>query len=137
MIFCLMEKSLLIVYKCTNNCPPDPAIIINDVQVPWVHGVIHLRHKLSDDIYKFGSTKCVEDFNRQSNNFLANFKHANSNIRNALFQNHCTSFYGSQILPLSGNCMEDIYTAWRITMHTVWRVPWRTPNNMLLHHACM
>ncbi len=50
-------------------CPTDPAIIINDVQVPRVHEVIHLGHKFSDDIYKFRSIKCVEDFNRQSNNF--------------------------------------------------------------------
>ncbi len=68
------------IFKCTKNCPPDPAIIINDVQVPWVHKVIHLWHKLSEDIYKFTSTKL--------NIFLANFKHANSNIRNALFQNY-------------------------------------------------
>ncbi len=86
------------IYKCTKHCPPDPAIIINDVTVIMVHEVIHLGHKLSDDIYKFSFTKCVEDFNGQSNIFLANFKHANSNIRNALFQNYCTSFYGSQIL---------------------------------------
>ncbi len=110
------KKSLLMIYKCTKNCPPDPAIIINDVQVPQVHEVIHLGHMLSDDIYKFSSTKCVEDFNSQSNIFNANMKHANSNIRNELFQNYCTSFYGSQILPLYGNCMVDIYTTWRIAM---------------------
>ncbi len=91
-------KCLLMIYKCTKNCTPYPAIIINDVQVPRVHEVIHLGHKLSDDICNFRSTKCVEDFNRQSNIFLANFNHASSNIRNALFQNYCTSFYG-QILP--------------------------------------
>ncbi len=66
---------------------------------------------------------CVEYFNQQSNIFLAYFKHANSNIRNALFQNYSTSFYASQILSLFGNCMEDIYTAWRIAMRRVWRVP--------------
>ncbi len=127
------KKTLLMIYKCTKNCPPDPALIINDVQVPRVYEVIHLGHKLSDGIYKFSYTKCVEDFNRQSNIFLANFKHANSNIRNVVFQNYCTSFYDSQILPLFGNCMEDIYTAWRIAMRRVWRVPWRTHNNMLPH----
>ncbi len=61
------------IYKCTKNCPPDLATIINDVQVPRVHEVIHLGHKLSGDIYKFSCAKCVEDFNRQSNIFLANF----------------------------------------------------------------
>ncbi len=80
------------IYECTKNFPPNPAIIINDVQVPRVHEVIHLGLKLSEDIYKFSSTKCVEDFNRQSNIFLANFNHANSYIRHVLFQNYCTSF---------------------------------------------
>ncbi len=39
------------IYKCTKNHPPDPAIIINDVQVPWVHKVVQLAYKLSEDIY--------------------------------------------------------------------------------------
>ncbi len=33
--------------------------------------------------------------------------------------------------------MKDIYTAWRIAMHRVWWVPWRTHNNMLPHLAGM
>ncbi len=33
--------------------------------------------------------------------------------------------------------MEDIYTAWRIAMCRVCRVPWRTHNNMLSHLAGM
>ncbi len=74
------------IYKCTKHCPLNSAIIINDVQVPQVHEVIQLGHKLSDDIYKFSSGKCVEDFNRQSTIFLANFKHANSNIRMPYFR---------------------------------------------------
>ncbi len=44
--------SLLMIYKCTKNCHPGPAIISNDVQVPQVHMVIHLGHKPSEDIYK-------------------------------------------------------------------------------------
>ncbi len=58
------------IYKCTKNRLPDPAIVINDEQVPQDHEVLHLRHKYSEDIYKFSSTKCVEDFNKQSNLFL-------------------------------------------------------------------
>ncbi len=57
-------------------------------------------------------------------------------LKYALFQNYCTSFYGSQILPLFGNCMEDIYTAWRIATCRVWRVPWIT-HHMLPHLAGM
>ncbi len=39
---------------------------------------------LCEDIYKFNASKCVSDFNRQSNMIFANFKHANSYIRNVL-----------------------------------------------------
>ncbi len=109
-----MEKRLLMIYKSTKNCPPDPPIVINDVQVPQIHEIIHLCYKLSEDIYKFSSTKCVEDFNRQSNIFLANFKHANSNIRKCLISELLHVFYGSQILRLFGKCMVNIYIAWSL-----------------------
>ncbi len=33
--------------------------------------------------------------------------------------------------------MEDIYTAWGIAMHRIWRVPWRTHNNMFPYLAGM
>ncbi len=33
--------------------------------------------------------------------------------------------------------MEDIYTAWKIVMRRVWRVPWITHNNKLPHLAGM
>ncbi len=32
------------------------------------------------------------------------------------FHKYCTAFYGSQILPLLNNCMDDVYIAWRIAM---------------------
>ncbi len=55
------------IYKCTKIAL---LILINDMQVPWVHEIIRLGHNLSEDIYKFTSTKCVEDFNRQANIFF-------------------------------------------------------------------
>ncbi len=44
-------------------------------------------------------------------------------IRNVLFHKYCTACYGSQILPLFNNCMDDVYIAWRIAIHKEWRVP--------------
>ena len=132
------KKSLLIIYKCTKYRPPDPKIVINGVHVPRVDEVIHLGHHLSEDIYKFNVGKCVSDFNKQCNMFFASFRHASSSLRNILFHKYCTAFYGSQILPLFGNCMEGLYTAWRIAVRKVWRVPWTTHCNLLPHLAqCM
>ncbi len=92
------KKSLLIIYKCTRSQPPDPGIVINNVRVPRVDEVILLGHYMCENIYKFNASKCASNFNRQSNMFFANFKHANSCIRNMLFYKYCTAFYGSQVL---------------------------------------
>ncbi len=54
------------------------------------------------------------DFNRHSNICFY--------IRNVLFHKYCTAFYGSQVLPMFGDCMQELYTAWRIAVHRVWRV---------------
>ena len=129
------KKSQLMIYKCKRARPPDPGILINNVKVPRFNEVIHLGHCLHEDIYKFSARKCVDEFNRQCNIFLANFKYANSNRRNILFQKYCTAFYGSQILPMFNNCMTEVYTAWRVVMRRVWRVPWDTHCNILPHLA--
>ncbi len=52
------------------NRPPDPGIIINNVQMPQVHEVIHLGHKFSEDILSSALLNSVEYFNKQSNIFL-------------------------------------------------------------------
>ncbi len=117
------KKSLLIIYKCTRSQPPDLGIVINNVRVPKVDEVILLGHHMCEDIYKFNASKCVSDSNRQSNMFFANFKNANSYIRNVFFHKYCTSFYGSQLLPMFRDCMQELYTALRIAVHRVWLSP--------------
>ena len=67
------------------------------------------------------------------NIFLANFNYANSNIRKVLFQKYCTAFYESQILPMFNYCMIEMHTVWRVVMSRVWRIPWDTHCNILLH----
>ncbi len=58
---------------------------------------------MTNNIYDFNLSKCIGDFNRQCNMFLADFKYVNSHIRNVLFQRYCTNFYGTQIVPLFDN----------------------------------
>ncbi len=67
--------------------------------------------------------------------FLFDFKYYSSHIRNVLFQRYCTSFYGTQMLPHFDTNIQDVYTAWRIAICRVWRLPWRTHTNMLAHIA--
>ncbi len=129
------KKCLLIIYKCTRRKHPDPNIYINNVKVQRVNEVIQLGHNLSENIFKFNASKCVADFNHQSNIYFANFEYANSNIRNVLFHKFCTAFYGSQVLPMFNSCTEEIYIAWRVALRRVWRVPWTTHCTLLPHLA--
>ncbi len=63
--------------------------------------------------------------------FFTDFKYCISHVRNVLFQIYCTSFYGTQMLPHFDTNIQDVYTAWRIAIRTVWRLPLITHNNML------
>ncbi len=63
--------------------------------------------------------------------FLADFKYVNSHIGNVLFQRYCTSFYGTQIVPLFDKCINELYKAWHISIRRVWHIPWQTHCNML------
>jgi hypothetical protein len=129
------KKSLIIIYRTARTRPPDPIIIINGAQIKCVKSVIHLGHLLSDNIYNFDISKCINDFNCQSNMFMADFKYTSSEIRNVLFHKHCTSFYGSQILPLFDNVLNGLCRAWRVAIRRVWRIPWQTHCDMLPHLA--
>ncbi len=111
------NKSLLIIYKCTRSQPRNLGIVIKNVRLLRVDEVILLGHYMCEDIYTFNASKCVSDFHRHTNMFFANLKHANSYIRNVLFHMYCTVCNDSQMLPMFGDCMQELYTACRIAVH--------------------
>ena len=56
----------------------DPCVIINDTKVDVVDNIIYLGHRMTDNVYEDDVPKCVEDFNRQCNMFMADFKYTSS-----------------------------------------------------------
>ena len=129
------KKSQLIIFRCSNKPVPDPTIIVNGQPVKRVKSVVHLGHILNENVNKSDISKCVGDFNFQCNSFLANYTHASSKLRNVLFNKYCTSFYGTQILPIYDDSLTDIFRAWRVATRRVWRVPWHTHSSLLPHLA--
>ena len=97
--------------------------------------VSHLGHTINANIFKCDTSKCIRDFNSQTNSFLGDLSKISSNMRNYLFFEQCNSFYGSQFLPLYDNNLNSLYTAWNIAVRRVWKVPWRTHCNILPHLA--
>ena len=131
------SKTQLIIFKGRSRSGNilNPEIDINGDKLEVVNSVVHLGHVLHDNIYKCDVNKCIGDFNRQSNIFLAKFKYASSHLRNFLFHKYCSSFYDTQTLPVYEPSFNDIYKAWRMAVRRLWRVPWRTHCNLLPHLA--
>ena len=96
-----------------------------------VRKVTFLGHLLTNCVYDCVTSKCTQEYNRQCNMLLADFKSASSYIINYLFYKYCTSFYGSNVLPLYDDSMENLCKSWRIAIRRVWRITWRTHCIML------
>ena len=120
-----MERKVII-FKPNGAPIPGACVTINDTKVDVVDNIIYLGHRMNDNIYEVDLSKCVEDFNRQCNMFMADFKYTSSYMRNILFQKYCMSFYGSQVIPLWDSKIEMLYKSWRIAVSRVWRLPWKT-----------
>ena len=129
------KKSQLIIFKHSKNPVPDPKITVNGEQVKVYTSVTHLGHVMNENIFNYDSSRIISNFNKQCNGFLADFKFASADLRNALFGTYCTDMYGAQLLPLHDVSFNDLLRAWRVAIRRVWRVPWRTHSSLLPHLA--
>ena len=126
------DKSQLIIFKSKLDDGPDPEIFIHGKKLDAVNSITHLGNVIHDNIFKKDASKCVKDFYIQFNSFMGDFKYLGSRMRNYLFSKYCTSFYGSQILPIyDKSTMYDLCLAWRLSIKKVWRIPRTAHSNML------
>ena len=126
------DKSQLIIFKSRMDDGPAPEIFIHGKKLEAVDSITHLGHIIHENIFQNDASKCVKDFYIQFNSFMGDFRYLGSDMRNYLFSKYCSSFYGSQILPVYDNTsMYDLYLAWRSSIKKVWRIPWTTHSNML------
>ena len=102
------KKSQLIIFKHGNNTVPDPRITVNGEYVKVYTNVTHLGHAVNENIFNYDSSRIINNFNRQCNGFLADFKYASADMRNALFSTYCTDLYGAQLLPLHDSSFNDL-----------------------------
>ena len=123
------NKSKLLVFGSTTNNLV--SIYVNGVEVPVCDNAMHLgnfiSNKLSDTI-DYGIGK----FNASFNYFMSTFGKCQSSVKNKLFSQYCSSFYGSQIWPLYNNdLMKRICVNWRSALRRIWRVPSNTHCDIL------
>ena len=99
--------------------------------MPVCDNVMHLGNFISNNIsdsVDYGISK----FNTSFNYFMSYFGNCQSSVRNKLFIQYCTSFYGSQIWPIFKNdLMKKISVNWRNALRRIWNIPSNTHCDIL------
>lgn len=104
---------------------------VNEIEVPLCNTALHLGNLISNNVHDtidYGITK----FNSSFNYFMSSFGKCHSSVKNKLFIQYCTSFYGSQIWPIYKKDINNkISIRWRMALRKIWNVPYNTHCDIL------
>jgi hypothetical protein len=124
------SKSQLMVYG-DNNIDTDVYVFGDKVNI--VTEMKYLGYKLSNDVSDSMIKPVINDFVSKFNSFTAYFDKIRCDVKNVLFKQYCTSFYGYQNCALYDNDMELINIAMRKAIRRLWQLPYRTHCSLLSH----
>lgn len=106
-------------------------VMMNGEIIEYVKEANHLGIPLGVNSERTAITHSIDDMKRRFNVLMAEFGKAPSCVINHLYNSFCLSLYGSQVWDFSLPEVEKVYTAWRVCMRRVWKLPQRTHSNLL------
>ena len=127
------KKSKLIVF---GSSPQNIILNVNGERVDVVNEINYLGHVITNRKNDPMIKSVKNDFITKVNTFLGNFSCVSSDIKNALFKQYCTSFYGSQSCMMYHSSFNELKIAWRKAMRRIWNVPYRTHGVLLPVISC-
>ena len=71
------------------------------------------------------------NFVGQVNNLSCYFRKPTSCVKYRLFRTYCTSFYGCELCSITTNKLQELCTAWRKGVRSVWNLPQSTHYSLL------
>ena len=108
-----------------------PKFYVNGNEVPLCNTAIHLGNLISNNIHEtidYGISK----FNSCFNYFISSFGKCQSSVKNKLFIQYCSSFYGSQIWPIyKTDIIKKVSIRWRMALRRIWNLPVNTHCDIL------
>ena len=118
------NKSKLLV--CGSNTEILLKVYVNSKEVPVSNSAVHLGNLISNNMHDtidYGITR----FNSSFNYFISSFGKCHSSVKNNLFIQYCTSFYGSQIWPIyKKDLVKKLSIRWRMALKRIWNLPVNT-----------
>ena len=117
------QKTQFIVFRRT-PIERNMSVLFNHSVISEQQSVIHLGHIIYNQRKKSDIDRILASFYKQYNIFRGKFGHIPSAIQAKLLQTYCSSFYGSELLPLSHTVRLQV--AWRKSLRQTWRIPYRS-----------
>ena len=124
------SKSKLLIFGNYVNIPD---IYVGGSKVEVFNDMDYLGHKITNNIDDCLVKGIIDDFNVKVNTFLAYFSDLRCGVKNTLFKQYCTSFYGFHICGFYTTEIDKLYVAWRKALRKVWGLPSMTHNRLLPH----
>ena len=130
------KKSQLLYFSYNNETASNYAKLSmkNGNSIPYVSECTYLGTKLYTDVHCNVVNNAVQELNRKTNYLLADFSFSKSETLSKLYNSYCMNMYGSQLWQYNKLLrMSPLYIAWRKCIRRIWRLHYRT-HNELIHH---
>ena len=111
-----------------------PQLRMNNGQlIPYVEKCIHLGNRLSSTSREHVMiTSSITDLNIKTNNLLSEFSFNESTTLSRLFSSYCMNIYGSSLWRYNNlRNIERFCISWRKAIRKLWRIPYRTHNDLV------
>lgn len=125
------KSQLMIFGKGSNEL--DISIHVCGEKVEVVTEMKYLGFYLSNNVNDSLVKPVINDFNNKVNSFFAYFNNVQSEVKNVLFRQYCSSFYGYQVCAYYHKDIDNLYIAWRKAIRRVWKIPYMTHCKLLPH----
>ncbi len=127
------KKSKLVCY----NVPHlgDIHVDLCGSRVNIVSDEVYLGNYISLDIFDRRIESTVCDLYRRGNQVRADFACLDCFTHYHLFSTYCTNFYGSELWNYNKSYVQLVYTAWRVLMRQVFKLPQRA-HNFIVNGIC-
>ena len=107
----------------------------NGQAIPCVNSCVHLGNEICTDYHNVLINNAIRDMNIRFNSLMADFSYCDSATLSILFKTYCMNVYGSQIWKYNDKALNKLYTCWRKTIRILYKIPYRTHNNLI--HSIM
>ena len=126
------SKNKLFYFKGGSSTMVPSEVLVNGGIVAISDKTVHLGHTICTKVREDITLADKNNFWKQFDTFIANFRQLYSFIKIKLLSQFCCSFYGSPLWYLNGAAVQLLRVGWRKSLRSLWRVHPRTHCDVIM-----